>query len=296
MRVRPGTAADLPRLRSLMNSSRSYLSGGLEDLPDLLQRAVSVVGEEETGGLWGFVAFQIEIRPPTLTDSAPDRVPLRAAALAPGFFIERRLAPLLEAALEILRSLDRPLQIYAITNHAWLNAPLQEVGFQEVAQIRFYLHTQRTVPAAPSPGVLRPIQERDLDPLAQLDGETFDSLWHMGRTDLIHLCFTARVQVAELEGKLAGYTATVVHAPAEISYGPGEAQIVRLAVHPSVQRHGIGRQLLADSIHYAHAQSIYRVQLNTQETNEASQRLYESFQFRRQRQNVPVLLRREGSL
>ena len=56
-----------------------------------------------------------------------------------------------------------------------------------------------------------------------------------------------------------------------------------------MQRRGIGRQLLADSILYAHAQGVYRIQLNTQESNKASQQLYESFNFRRQGRNVPVL-------
>jgi ribosomal protein S18 acetylase RimI-like enzyme len=295
MIVRPGTAADLPNLRSLMNSSRSYLSGGREDLPDLLNRAVTVVGEDEARRLWGFVAFQIEVRPGSLPPSAPDRVPLRAAALAPGFFSNRSLSSLLDTALVTLRSLARPLQIYAITNHPWLNSPLEEVGFQQVDQIRFYLRTQRSLPSVPSPATLRPIQEQDLGPLAQLDSETFDPLWHMGRADLIQLCFTARIQVAEHEGKLVGYTATTVNIPVPPSYQQAEAQIVRLAVHPSMQRRGIGHQLLVDSIRYAHEQSAYRVQLNTQESNKASQRLYESYQFRRQGQNVPVLSRREGT-
>jgi ribosomal protein S18 acetylase RimI-like enzyme len=132
--------------------------------------------------------------------------------------------------------------------------------------------------------------ESDLDRLAHLDSETFDPLWHMSRADLLQLCFTSRVQVAEFAGQLAGYTATAIYSESTNPFAQGEAQIVRIAVHPSMQGQGIGRQLLADSIHYAHSQSIYRIQLNTQASNKVSQHLYESFHFRPQGGNVPVLI------
>lgn len=290
MSIRLGEAADLPQIRHLLHNSRSYLNAGLEDLPGLLSNAVTVVGEDNRGDLWGFLAFQIESRPATLPAAAPTRVPLRGVAVAQTLFSGLRLPRLIDALIDELRQRKIALQLFALPSHGWLASALQQSGFQEVDQIRFYVRTQRDLPAAPTPARLRPVQEADLDPLAQLDSETFAPLWHMGRADLLQLCFTSRVQVAEIENQVVGYTATTVYNEASRPFARSEAQLVRVAVHPSRQGQGIGRQLLADSIRYAHEQSVYQVQLNTQQSNKTSQRLYESFQFRSQGSNVPVLV------
>jgi ribosomal-protein-alanine N-acetyltransferase len=290
MSIRLGEVTDLPQIRHLLRSSRSYLNAGLEDLPSLLNKAVTVVGEDKRGELWGFLAFQIESRPQTLPVTAATRVSLRGAAVVQTLFSGPRLPRLIDASLGELQQSACPLQLFALPSHGWLVSALQQSGFREVDQIRFYVRTQRDLPDFPSPAQLRPVQEADLDRLAHLDSETFEPLWHMGRTDLLQLCFTARVQVAEVEDQLVGYTATAVYAESSHPFARSEAQIVRIAVHPSRQGQGIGRQLLADSIGYAHSQSVYQIQLNTQESNNASQRLYKSFQFRTQGSNVPVLL------
>ncbi|MBX2999824.1 MAG: GNAT family N-acetyltransferase [Caldilineaceae bacterium] len=290
MSIRLGEAADLPKIRHLLRSSRSYLNAGLEDLPNLLNNAITVVGEDKGGELWGFLAFQIESRPATLPARAATRVSLRGAAVVQTLFGGPRLPRLINALLKEIPQQDQPLQLFALPAHSWLGSALQQSGFREVDQIRFYVRTQRELPILPGPAQLRPVQEADLDPLALLDSETFDPLWHMGRADLLQLCFTARVQVAEIEGQLVGYTATAVYVESDHPFTRSEAQIVRIAVHPSRQGQGIGRQLLVDSIVYAHSQAIYQIQLNTQESNKTSQRLYESFQFRAQGKNVPVLI------
>lgn len=290
MSIRLGEAADLPQIRHLLHSSRSYLNAGIEDLPNLLSNAITVVGEDKRGELWGFLAFQIEQRPTTLPSTASTRVSLRSAAIMQTLFSGPRLPRLIDALLGKLRQDSRPLQLFALPSQGWLISALQQSGFQEVDQIRFYVRTQRDLPIFPTPARLRPVQESDLDLLAQLDSETFDPLWHMGRSDLLQLCFTARVQVAEIGGQLVGYTATAVYNESTRPFARSEAQIVRIAVRPSRQGQGIGRQLLADSISYAHAQSVYQIQLNTQQSNKTSQRLYESFHFRSQGSNVPVLI------
>jgi ribosomal-protein-alanine N-acetyltransferase len=290
MSVRLGEASDLPQIRQLLRNSRSYLNAGLEDLPGLLNKAVSVVGEDKQGALWGFLAFQVESRPETLPSSAPTRVPLRGVAVVQTLFSGPRLPRLIDALLGELRQHARPLQLFALPSHGWLASALRQSGFREADQIRFYVRTQRDFPIFSAPARLRPVQESDLNRLAQLDSETFDPLWHMGRSDLLQLCFTARVQVAEVEDQLVGYTATAVYTESSHPFARSEAQIVRIAVHPSRQGQGIGRQLLADSIRYAHEQAVYQIQLNTQESNKTSQRLYESFQFRSYGSNVPVLI------
>ncbi len=290
MPIRSGELADLPQIRQLLQGNRSFLNAGMEDLPTLLSQAVTVVGEDRRGVLWGFLAFQIEQRAETLPSGSADRVSLRAAAVIQGLFTAQRMPSLVDAVLEILYRHPQPLQLMALTGHSWLTSALLQSGFREADQIRFYLHTRHDIPEVPQPAVLRPVQEADLEPLARLDADTFHPIWHMGRTDLLQLCFTSRLQVAEYSNQLAGYTATALYGNGSRPFSESEAQIVRIAVHPSVQGYGIGRQLLVDAILYAHSQSIYRIQLNTQESNQRSQRMYESFGFRKQGGNVPVLL------
>jgi ribosomal protein S18 acetylase RimI-like enzyme len=80
---------------------------------------------------------------------------------------------------------------------------------------------------------------------------------------------------------LAGYTAVCANSRSE-------AQLARLAVHPTYQGRGVGRALLADTIVYA-AQEFDRLVLNTQTTNHRSQKLYAGFGFRPIGLSVPVL-------
>lgn len=289
MSVRPGTPADLPALRQLMQTKRRYLDGGLEDLPDLLARAVNWVGENDNGDLWGFVAFRIEPRSSALPAHTPERVTLRAAALVQTLFSGNRLPELLTASLGELQGLGRNLQISVLTNHVWLLSALRSVGFQEADQIRFYVRTQQETPTLFLSLDMRPLVEKDLDIVAQLDADTFDPLWHMGRSDLLQLWFSSRIQLAYQGDALIGYTATAVHTFADPQQA-AEAQLVRLAVHPGYQGQGYGRQLLTESIAYAHSQGAYRIQLTTQESNKRSQQLYESCHFRRQGQNVPLFV------
>ena len=54
----------------------------------------------------------------------------------------------------------------------------------------------------------------------------------------------------------------------------------RIAVHPSARRHGLGRTLVADAMHWLWRQGVVRSYVNTQLENQAALALYESFGFR----------------
>ncbi len=89
------------------------------------------------------------------------------------------------------------------------------------------------------------------------------------------------MRAAWLDDRLVGYAAISLNGAFDdpTTAGPS-AFLARLAVHPSVQGRGVGRQLLADSIAYAHSQGHNPIYLNTQVSNEQSQRLYEGMGFR----------------
>jgi ribosomal protein S18 acetylase RimI-like enzyme len=288
MPIRPASPDLLPQVRHLYHHGRhAYLNFGTEDLPTLLKKDLALVGEDRSR-LWGFLGIQFESRPPTLPPDAPSRAYLRGVMLAAGRSPSRDIAALARAALEQLKEIQEPWQVIALANLPWLLQPLLEAGFQQVDQISFYQRTRRDVPDAQQPAHLRPAAQADLAPLARLDAETFSPLWHMGESELVQFFFSCRVQVAVWSGQIVGYAVTAL--PSTASVSPEPAQLVRLAVHPSAQDLGIGRQLVVDSIAYALSSGASNLHLNTQASNQRSQHLYTALGFRATGRPVPVLV------
>ena len=277
-----------PQVRHLLHNGRHvYSSFGDEDLPALLEKGLALLGEDARAA-WGFLCIQVEDRPATLPASAADHAYLRSLAIAQGRSPSQDVVALMDAAIQHLRKHIRPVQIIVYGGEDWFIKPLLAAGFALTERVAFFrLNLDRrpasnpmlpfiskrwSNPPALAVAQLRPMQPSDIEMLAQLDAETFDSLWHFGAKDLWELLFRARAQVALLEGKLVGYSA--------LSVTNEEAHLARLAVHPTAQGHGIGRQLLADCIAYGRDTQIASIALNTQVSNERSQRLYRQLGFR----------------
>lgn len=287
--IRPATPADLPAIRRLWQESRHiFLAGGLEDVPDLLRRGSAALGHWPGAAdeLWGFVACAAAGEEP-LADL--QRISLRAAVLARRLPPDAAPAQLVRRVLAGLTETGPPLEVMALTDESWLIRLLTEGGFTTADYLCFYLRTRRSLPAAPSVALLRPLAQDEIPALAALDNLAFSSLWRMSRAELTELCFTCRLHAALIDGQLAGYSALALH-PAQDRHDEAQAQLSRLAVHPDFQGRGVGRQLLAESIAFAHAHDTYRVLLNTPESNQRSRQLYELFHFRRYGARVPVLV------
>jgi ribosomal protein S18 acetylase RimI-like enzyme len=86
--------------------------------------------------------------------------------------------------------------------------------------------------------------------------------------------------VAESKEGIVGYQLTTGHGP--------RAHLARLAVHPSLQGHGVGRALLSDLFAYLTQMGTIRLSVNTQSNNKASLRLYKSMGFTRTGEEYPV--------
>jgi ribosomal-protein-alanine N-acetyltransferase len=288
--IRPPTPADLPAIRRLWQENRhSFLNCGLEDLPDLLGKAGAAVGlwPGEDADVWGFVAFDApagKAVPGSLPDGA-----LRAALIGRHLPLGASTEQLIGQVIASLQAAGQPFQLTALTGESWLERLLAGQGFAVADHLCFYQRTRRSLPDATGAAFLRPLRQDDLPALQELDRIAFPLLWRMSDTELLELIFTCRVQAAEVDGRLAGYMALSLHT-AQDRYDDNQAQMVRLAVHPSLRGRGIGRQLLVESIAYAHANDCYRILLNTPESNPAAQRLYESTHFRRHGARMPVLV------
>jgi len=289
MNIVRAAETDLPRIQGLIHSARyRYTDYGVEDLPTLLDKAECWLGQDMVGP-WGFIAVQVEARPATLPASAPARAYLRALALRAGHPPRQFLGSLLSSAEDALRTRAEPMQIITYGGDPWMANGLMTAGFQTVDQVQFFRldrleRRSHVMPESAGPARLQPARVADLDPLAQVDASAFPPLWHFGYQDMLELLMRSRLQVAWQAGKPVGYAALIANS----TY---EAQLARLAVHPDVQRSGIGRQLLGDAVQYAASAGYEMVVLNTQIDNHRSQHLYRSFGFQPIADPIAVMAR-----
>ncbi|MCX6044571.1 MAG: GNAT family N-acetyltransferase [Chloroflexi bacterium] len=278
-----------PQIRHLLRKGRHiFASFGNEDLTTLLEKPLTLLAEEK-GSVWGFLNIEIEERPPTLPSAAAQRAYLRALVLAQGRSPSQDIPLLMEAALQTLNRAVAPLQIIVYGGETWLTKPLLAMGFDLTERVEFLALDLTRYPTyvAPPPTVaqLRPMHPNDIPTVAELDATAFEPLWHFGVKDLWELMFRSRLQVATIDEQPVGYSALSANGTSK----GAEAQLARLAVSPTVQGQGIGRQLLIDAIAYARANRFAVVSLNTQTTNQRAQKLYRQLGFRPTGFIVPVL-------
>jgi GNAT superfamily N-acetyltransferase len=263
----------LAAVRRFLNAARySYKTVADEDLSTLLQLGVAVLASERTTH-WGFVGIGLEERPATLPPTAPNRAWLGAVAFAPDYWPSDYLAKLLATAAGCFQPLQLPLEIMAQSHTGWLEQALLHAGFVCVDQVVSMVRdVSPPSPATATPCQLRSALPTDLADVAWLDTAAFTPRWHFSEQQLWELLLRGRMQLAEYEGRLVGYSALLTN-------NKSEAQLARLAVHPAMQRRGIGRQLLADSLDYARQSGFEHLALNTQVDNMRSQALYRAFDF-----------------
>ena len=281
MPIVPATLTHLAAIHRLMQDGYyRYSDMGHEDLPSLINRGLSAVGED-AGQVWGFVGVQMEERPATMPVGAPTRAYLRGVALQRRRQPNLDLAETLAATVRQLPPHPHAVQYLAYGTDFWFNSTLAEIGFQKVEAVQFYqLDRLRTrlaglppTPPATARGLtFAPGHPDHLAALAALDAAAFPPLWHFGQRDLFEMLMRCRVQIAWCDGQIVGYSAVCANSR-------HEGQLARLAVDPAFQSQGVGRGLLADAIRYA-AEEFTVMVLNTQTTNTRSQKLYRGFGFR----------------
>ena len=298
--IRPGRKQDLPALSHLFAAGpRSYFYdelGGDASEPDLLEGPNAVLMDQRAKRLRGYISLRLAQRSPALPPTAPTRVSLRAAAFSSaGHAARLQFRALLSYVQQLLPPCPQGYLFFALTEQRWLQASLNETGFDISDAVRFYECKVRDVQPAPQPANLRPAQKTDFASLAAVDAAAFEPLWHMGESDLLALHRDCRFEVAETEGTPIGYAALRLHQDGS-ARGSASAQVVRLAVHPNAQNQGVGRQLLVACLGYARSLDVGRVYLNTQESNARSRRLYESLQFRIRGRPVPVFVKKVSEL
>lgn len=301
MTIAIATASDIGVIKRLLQLGRYvYANIADEDVPAVLARGMTVLG----GGSdhpWGALMVDPEPRPASLPADAPNRAQVRAIALRHGPWTEDGVMELTSSLRALAPAELRPLSLLVYATEPWLQRALVAAGFSQVDTV-IYLHLRLRGQNTPASAVsvdgagdapasesdasesagsegdgsesnasvtLRPATMQDIDALAHMDARAFDAIWHYPANDLLELLMRGRLQLAEVEGVIAGYTGMLYN-------NNGEAHLARLAVNPDFQGMGIGRRLLLDAIETARSEGYRDFALNTQRSNQRSQSLYHS--------------------
>jgi ribosomal protein S18 acetylase RimI-like enzyme len=240
----------------MLRGDNDNLAGSLTEEPFLLV--------EEQGRLRGFLACRAP-RPP--------HARLAAAGLADDVSISSWLDRVLPQCLSHLR--DRELTALSYVGPAtWLPGSLLERGFRLLSQIVTYEKDDLSIPHVGNLAVdVRPAEPNDYPALVALDALSFHALWRNSLETLTQWQETLPYFVVALLGDSpVGYCYCSVEKS-------GHGHLVRMAVHPTWQGHGIGTRLVAEALREFRQAGAQRVTLNTQEENKRAQWLYRRFGF-----------------
>jgi [ribosomal protein S18]-alanine N-acetyltransferase len=128
---------------------------------------------------------------------------------------------------------------------------------------------------------IRRMTETDIPAVTSVDNAAFEPLWH-NSLDTLQRAFSQALTatVAESKDGIIGYQLTTGHGQ--------RAHLARLAVHPNVQRRGVGQALLSDLFAYLMRIGTTRLSVNTQNDNKVSLNLYKKMGFNRTGEEYPV--------
>jgi ribosomal protein S18 acetylase RimI-like enzyme len=273
--VRQAAIADEKSLVGLIEeASRAYLRFKLEGLKGCLGTRPFLLACAG-GQLLGFMFWDVRRLP---------LARLRGAGLADRWSVDDYLEALLPPSLESLRAQGAAALIY-VGSEEWLANPLQDHGFVVDNTIVAYAKRDWGVPSRGNQQVLvRLAQPRDFPALVALDLAAFDPLWQ-NTAEVFRdvLADYSYFVVAELDGVVVGYQFS--------NLIEGRGYLARVAVHPDHQGQGIGKRLMAEAIDFFKGKRARVITLNTQQDNQASQRLYRRFGFRLVGEEALVLRR-----
>jgi ribosomal protein S18 acetylase RimI-like enzyme len=166
------------------------------------------------------------------------------------------------------------------TEDDWLLPLLLQDGFILHRRLYSYDKTDYSIPSEGNQQVnIRPVRlssqqnsASDIAALLAIEEACFEEMWRYDTTIFSDIATThPYFVVAELNKQVVGYQFNAVDD--ESGY------LIRIAVHPSVNRQGIGARLMAGAIRFFKEAQVTRIMLNTQEDNYLAHRLYEWFNF-----------------
>jgi ribosomal-protein-alanine N-acetyltransferase len=203
-------------------------------------------------------------------DAAWLRFALPGSAFRPG----PTLDPLWEALRADLSASGVGIVALLVINR-WVEEIATRWGFEETNAVITLVRRRGPIPLPPVPPVtLRELGKdtSELDTVARIDAEAFDSIWRYDRDTLAAAQeHAATFTCLERNGEMLGYQLSTAH---------GESgHLARLAVLPEAQGQGYGSALVGGMLRTFEQRGISVITVNTQEDNLRSQQLYDRLGF-----------------
>jgi ribosomal protein S18 acetylase RimI-like enzyme len=156
-------------------------------------------------------------------------------------------------------------------------------GFEVRDSLHLLAHDLRGIPAIES-AALRRGRRTDRAGALAVDHRAFPTFWRLDESGL-HEAMTAtpsaRFRVATSHRRVVGYAVT--------GRAGRRGYLQRLAVDPAMQGRGLGKALVADSLHWLDRRGVTNAVVNTQVENERALQLYLAMGFRLQPTGLEVL-------
>lgn len=196
------------------------------------------------------------------------------------------IQPVLTALWDDLREELKTLGVHTaawLMIRDWPTSYIGDLGFtkrEEIVTLRWA--SQTAPPDISTPDItIRQARAEDLQVMTEVDHAAFAPPWQMTYGEIRQAeRVSATCTVAVHDQRIVGYQLSTL-------YFDG-AHLARLAVHPDLQGKGVGSQLVADVLRYFVRRGVFAMTVNTQSSNEISQRLYLRFGFRHNGYDLPV--------
>ncbi|MGO8949885.1 MAG: GNAT family N-acetyltransferase [Ktedonobacterales bacterium] len=155
----------------------------------------------------------------------------------------------------------------------WLRTHLEARNFRLHSLLRSYDKEDFTIPDQGNLGVqVRQFEPGDAAGTVAVEDLAFEQLWRHDAASFLQVRqYYPYFVVALDEQGIAGYQYNTVDM--------GIGYLVRIAVHPRAEGHGIGTRLMAEAVRYFQAHQVDTILLNAEETNQRAQSLYLRFGF-----------------
>lgn len=215
------------------------------------------------------------------------RIVSRKAAPFGAQIVPMRLLDSDEVRLTLDQVSDEPGPIVTSALTEVEQQPFRDVGFVELDSLHLLRHDLTSVPSTkPLANKLRVRTGRrsDIGTVLEIDRLGFDTFWRFDRAALQAARRATpkhRFTVAMLDRRVVGYAVTGI--------GGATSYLQRLGVHPDARGRGIATFIVGDAIEWANGRGGQSMRVNTQLTNTAALKLYESLGFVLERERLEVL-------
>ncbi len=197
--------------------------------------------------------------------------------------------PIIAALWDILRLDLKALNVNRaaiLLMRDWIGDVFDKLAFEPHETIVTLRRDKTDLPPDMRPAnlTIRSADPTDYEAVVQIDHTAFGPLWRMTASDTRQaMRMAASCTLALIDDTPVGYQLSTM-------YFDG-SHLARLAVLPTIQAHGIGAALVGDVLRRFGRRGVLSMSVNTQLSNERSQRLYQRLKFQRTGYDLSVWMR-----